>query len=135
MSRNSKLEHVPFFKPGTAEKLLFKKTAFLPAVNIDETDEHYLLTVAVPGLKREQFEIIINNQVITISASQKDVSPKVVRGRCEYDYTNWSRSFILPDNADIILAKAAYRNGELRIRIPKGADDTSIKAPLNVYVY
>ena len=135
MSCNIKSGKVPFFKPDTAEKLLYRKTAFLPAVNIDETDEHYLLTVAVPGLKREHFEIKINNQVITISSAQKDISSKLVRGRCEYDYTNWSRSFILPDDAEIILAKAAYRNGELRIRIPKGADDTSIKAPLNVYVY
>jgi len=135
MSHNIKSEKVPFFKPCTAEKLLYKKTVFLPAVNIDETDEHYLLSVAVPGLKREHFEITINNQVITISATQKDVNSKLDRGRCEYDYTNWSRSFILPDDAEIILAKAAYRYGELRIRIPKGANDTSIKAPLTVYVY
>ena len=135
MSHYTSLKGVPFFKPDPAEELLYQKAMYSPPVNIEETDEHYLLSVAVPGLKREHFEIGINNQLITISAAQKTGHLKNVRKHCEYDYTNWNRLFILPDDADIILAKAAYRNGELRIRIPKGADDTSIKAPLNVYVY
>jgi len=134
MSHNTSLERVPFFKPDPAEKLMYKKTAHLPVVNIDETDEHYLLIVAVPGFKREQFKILISDQIIFISATQKSIPPKSIKDRCEYDYTNWSRAFILPDDTDIILAKANYYNGELIIRIPRGAGDTIIKDTLTVYV-
>jgi HSP20 family protein len=134
MPQNTSLERVPFFRPDPAERLMYKKTAHVPVVNIDETDEHYLLTVAVPGFKREQFEILISDQIIFISATKKDIIPKSVKERCEYDYTNWSRAFILPDDTDIILAKASYHNGELIIRIPRGEGDTIIKDTLTVYV-
>lgn len=135
MVRNVTPERAPFFKPGPAEKLLFDKTVCIPAVNIEDTAEHYMLTVAVPGLKREYFEIIIKQQVITVSASKKDNASKNRMDRREYDYSDWSRSFRLPFDADVILAKAAYRNGELRVRIPKSAENIGIENPLIVYVY
>ena len=80
MSHYTSLKGVPFFKPDPAEELLYQKAMYSPPVNIEETDEHYLLSVAVPGLKREHFEIGINNQLITISAAQK-TSPKS-QARC-----------------------------------------------------
>ena len=135
MLQNATSEKVPFFKPGETEKLRSEKIIYSPAVNIEETDEHYLLSVAVPGLKREYFEIVIKDKIITISAKYKSGNANSVRNRCEYDFTNWSRSFILPVDADIILAKAAYRNGELRIRIPKGTEDPAAENPLVDCVY
>lgn len=128
-------EKAPFFKPNRNEKPLYRGRACLPAVNIDETEEHYLLTVAAPGFKRENFEIKINNQIIIISAIKPRLTFKCVKDRCEYDYSNWSRPFILPDDAEAILAKAKYRDGELIIRIPKGPGDIMIKDLITIYVY
>ena len=136
MSDNTVLskEQVRFFKPNKNEKPFYKK-ACGPAVNIEETAEYYLLTVAAPGFKREDLEIVISNQMIIISVIKQPCTSKCVKDRCEYDYTNWSRPFLLPDDADAILTKANYRDGELIIRIPKGPGDIMIKDLITVYVY
>jgi len=137
MSVNTVVEKVKaqLFKPNGNEKSIYKKTAQVPAVNIVETMDYYLLTIAAPGFKKEDFEIIINNQTIIISAIKQTGTPECVKDRCEYDHTKWSRPFILPADADAILANAIYRDGELIIRIPKGAGDILIKEQLSVYVY
>lgn len=127
-------DQVRFFKPNKNEKPFYKKVCG-PAVNIEEAAEYYLLTVAAPGFKREDLEIVINNQMIIISAIKQPCTSESVKDRCEYDYANWSRPFILPDDADAILTKANYRDGELIIRIPKGSGDTTTKDLITVYVY
>lgn len=128
-------EKVPFIKSNGNEKFIYQKKVSIPAVNIEETPEYYLLRVATPGFKREELEIVINNQMIIISAIKQPCTSECVKDRCEYDYANWSRPFILPDDADAILTKANYRDGELIIRIPKESGDTTAKDLITVYVY
>jgi len=128
-------EKVPFFKFNGNEKFIYPKKVSIPAVNIEETPEYYLLRVATPGFKREELEIVINNQILIISAIKQSNTFECVKDRCEYDYTNWSRPFILPDDAEAILAKAKYSDGELIIRIPKGPGDIIIKDLITVYIY
>lgn len=124
----------PFFKSIGEEDFPFKLAPDTPAANITETEEHYLLCMAVPGLKKKDFNIEIVDNIITICAT-KQIEPFAgINDRCEYDYTNWTRSFTLPADAEVILAKASYEEGELIIRIPKGGISESEK-PLKVLVY
>lgn len=93
----------------------------LPAVNIKEEDDKFLVTLAVPGLKKEDCKIKVENGVLTISSSKKDEKSeeKGKYSRYEYNFNSFSRSFSLPENADTENAKARYENGELIVELLK----------------
>ncbi len=104
-----------------------------PSANIEETDTEYLIALAAPGLCNSDFAVEILDGVITISANHTKQKTAEV-DRKEYDYSNWTRKFELPCNADALLAHGRYKNGELIIRIPKG-NITDQKNTTIVYVY
>lgn len=106
----------------------------MPAVNISEFVSEYCIQIAVPGLHREDFNIELKDGVIFISAQKNTVQHDCINDRCEFDYQDWTRAFILPADADSILAQASYKNGELLIRIPRTQPGEN-KASVTVYVY
>lgn len=94
----------------------------IPAVNLKESDKKYHVEVAAPGLKKDAFNIEIDQHVLTISSETKKESEqkegsKVMRR--EFSYSAFSRSFTLPDNADDKNISASYSDGILKIEIPK----------------
>lgn len=94
----------------------------VPAVNLKESDNKYHVEVAVPGLKKDDFKIEVDQHMLTISSETKKESEqkegsKVTRR--EFSYSSFSRSFSLPDNADDKNISAAYTDGILKIDIPK----------------
>jgi HSP20 family protein len=94
----------------------------LPATNIKEEEGYYEVSLAVPGIQKEQCTIHIHDDTLTISAerTQEELHrEKKKYSRCEYNYSAFSRSFSLPDNIDRENIRASYENGELIIRIPK----------------
>lgn len=111
-----------------------KKAMVIPAVNVDESDNEYILTIATPGFKRENFQVMIEKDIITIAAAKEAKGQIGIHDRCEYDYTNWKRTFLLPDDADSLLSRARYKDGELIIRIPRG-DTDKLAGITNIYVY
>lgn len=93
----------------------------VPAVNISERKEDYLVSLAAPGLKKEDFKIDMEGNVLTIS-SEKEVEKKDKDERytCqEYSYTSFSRSFTLPDEVNKEKIDAHYKNGVLELSLPK----------------
>jgi len=106
----------------------------IPAANISETGAEYHIVLAAPGLHREDFSVEISESVITISAQKENFPSEAVSDRCEYNYTNWTRAFSLPPDADALLARAEYRNGELIIRIPRDPKCESGEK-ITIYVY
>jgi len=111
-----------------------KRTMLIPAANVDETHNEYILTIASPGFKRENFQVMIEKDMITIMAAKKASEQICIHDRCEYDYTRWKRAFALPDDADALLARARYKDGELIIRIPRGKT-VKLSGITNIYVY
>jgi len=112
---------------------LQRKPIFQPAVNIDEDEQEYVLYMGLPGMERKDFEITISNGMLTIKANQL-ANARCYRDRCEYSFSEWKRTFLLPEDADVIFSGAHYQNGELVIHIPKG--DASKKNESSViYVY
>jgi HSP20 family protein len=111
-----------------------KRVMVTPAANVDETNNEYILTIASPGFKRENFQVIIEKDIITITASKETSMQSCIHDRCEYDYSHWKRAFSLPDDADALLTRARYKDGELIIRIPKGKSD-NLSGITNIYVY
>lgn len=96
--------------------------ASLPAVNVKEDENAFEVEVAVPGMKKEDFKIEIDNDVLTVS-SEKEVKPETEDNtfkRREFHYASFKRTFSLPENtvnSDKI--KAEYVDGVLHISLPK----------------
>jgi HSP20 family protein len=129
--RKTKILH---FRESEDGKTVITPALIIPSVNISETATEYLIVMATPGLQREDFCIEIDQTVITISAKKETIPLSCVNDRCEYDYTDWTRTFALPDDADALLTRAAYQNGELIIHIPRcNAGENQAKATIYVY--
>jgi len=95
----------------------------LPAVNIRETDDNYVVEMAAPGMKKEDFKIELDNNVLTISAEkteEHEENGKEKYSRKEFSYQSFQRSFNLPKEVvDEDKIEAHYRDGVLHLTIPK----------------
>ncbi len=94
----------------------------LPAVNIKEDEDGYTVEVAVPGLKKSDFNIELENDVLTISSEKEVKNESKDEGytRREFGYSSFKRSFTLPENKiDGEKVKANYVDGVLNIALPK----------------
>lgn len=94
----------------------------LPAVNVKETDDDFVIELAAPGMNKKDFKISFNNNILTISSEIKDEKEEKEDNytRKEFSYQSFQRSFTVPDNmvnGDKISAK--YNEGILNIVLPK----------------
>lgn len=99
----------------------------LPSVNLKETDTKLEIELAAPGLKKEDFKIEVDNNMLSISAEKeekKEVSHKKDDYvRKEFNYQSFYRSFNLPDYADENKIEATYKDGILDVTIAKKPGD------------
>lgn len=110
-----------FLEDETWLPKLFKK---MPAVNIKETGTEFSIELAVPGMKKEDFKLELENNLLTISSEKeenKDTKEDSYTRR-EYNYESFSRSFTLPENVKSEALKATYENGVLKIAVPKNEE-------------
>jgi HSP20 family protein len=98
--------------------------ATLPAVNVRETNDSFLIEVAAPGMKRDDFKVELDNSVLTISSEiesnreEKDNNGKFTRK--EFSYQSFQRSFTLPENkVEGGKISAKYTDGILHVMVPK----------------
>ena len=95
----------------------------MPAVNIIETPENFLVEMAAPGMEKKDFKIELDGNALTISSEKQDEREEnegESYNRKEFSYQSFYRTFHLPKevvDADKINAK--YENGLLRLLIPK----------------
>jgi HSP20 family protein len=115
--RNSLLRE--FFGDNLLNELEGRST--MPAINISEKEDKYVVDVAAPGLKKEDFDIELDNDMMTISAEKKEEVEDEGENfrRKEFNYTSFRRSFRLPENSLIDQIDASYKDGILSIDIPK----------------
>lgn len=92
-----------------------------PAVNIAETENEFHVELAVPGLKKEDFKINLDKNVLTISAEKKteNVEEGKKYSKREYSYSSFARSFTLPESADQTNINAEYADGILKLIVAK----------------
>ncbi|KIO77679.1 heat-shock protein [Pedobacter lusitanus] len=98
-----------------------RMTSRVPAVNICETDDHYHIELAAPGLKKEDFKISQEGNMLNISVEKKTEQTEDNKkyNRREYSYSSFVRSFSLPESADDGNIEAAYTDGVLKIDVAK----------------
>ena len=128
--------HFPRTSSGLLERFfndnLFDNTvvngefAFSPKVDILESAKEFELHIAVPGFNKEEFNISVDDKIITISGERKfdeEKSEKAYKS-VQTSFGSFKRSFSLPDNVNAKKIDAKYNNGILEVVIPK--DETKI---------
>jgi len=103
------------------ERQLLNADIQAPAVNIRETDQSFEIEVAAPGYQKEDFQLNLQNNVLTITAENKREiqEGKENYTRQEFSYSSFSRSFTLPENVEEGEIKAKYENGLLHLHLKK----------------
>lgn len=95
----------------------FSKTMKAPPVNITETEDNYVLSLAVPGTKREEIKITLDGSILSISSQKEEIEERFTRK--EFNLYSFTRSFTLPDDVKPDLIEAKYEDGLLRIVLPR----------------
>lgn len=95
--------------------------AKVPAVNIAETEGEFQIELAAPGLKKEDFKINLEKNVLSISADKKNESTEEGKkySKKEYSYNSFVRSFTLPETVDQNKIEAEYTDGILKLNVGK----------------
>ena len=96
-------------------------SANVPAVNIIEKEKEYKIELAVPGMRKDHFEIEMEEGILSISANQdkEKTSEKGKFTRREFSYNSFRRSFTIPESVDPAKIDANYTEGVLFISLPK----------------
>lgn len=108
----------------------FSRAMNMPAVNITEKKDVYELSLAAPGLKKDDFEIDLDGDMLTISSAKEENNEEKNEKftRKEYNYSAFSRTFNLPSQVNKEQIKAWYEDGVLHISIPRTATTKSPSA-------
>ena len=96
-----------------------------PLANIFETETAHLIELAIPGVKKEEVAIDLNENKLTISLAKNEetVEKTSLKERKEFNYSKFSRAFNLPKNIDFDKIEATNENGILTVTIPKKEEE------------
>lgn len=110
-----------FFNGGLTDWDNQNLMATQPSVNVIENEDSFDVEVAAPGLKKEDFQLTVEEDMLTISGERKEESEKSegTFTKREFNYSRFSRSFQLPESCDSEKISAAYKDGVLNLNIPK----------------
>lgn len=114
-----------FFRPWNewfdADNGFFERTLSMPAVNVVENKDHYTVSIAAPGLKKQDFKIDVDGNMLSISCEKEDhKEEKDARyTRKEYNYSSFSRSFTIPEEVRKEKIEAKYEDGILKLTMPR----------------
>lgn len=106
----------------------------MPAVNVRDNEKNYQVEMAIPGFKKDEFDIKVENGIISITGESKSEKKEKKDNytRKEFQYSSFSRSFSLPENADPEQVNAKYDNGILNLEIGKKTTGNNHKKQITV---
>jgi len=122
VDRYGRLAGVPM-RTGESEND-FLVADWAPSVDIDEKDDAYVIKAELPGVKKEDVQVTIDNGMLTLNGEkhiekEREEGNDVKRRRCELFYGHFSRSFRLPEEVKADKVDATYDDGILTLKIPK----------------
>ena len=93
----------------------------VPAVDVRETESEFLMEVELPGLTEKDVEVKLENTLLTISSTKDEKKEEKKNGYVmrERRSTQFSRSFVLPEDVDREKIAAEFKNGVLQLTFPK----------------
>ena len=102
----------------------------VPSVNSIENNDSFEIDLAVPGMKKDDFKIELIDKVLIISSENSNSIENDNMRLNEFNYSSFQRSFRIPESVELDKIKANYKNGILKIKLPKKKD--SITKPNRV---
>ena len=102
----------------------------IPSVNSIENNDSFEIDLAVPGMKKDDFKIELIDKVLIISSENSNSIENDNMRLNEFNYSSFQRSFRIPESVELDKIKANYKNGILKIILPKKKD--SITKPNRV---
>ncbi len=107
---------------------------FSPSIEVREEADHYLLHADLPGMKKEDFNIAVHGNTLTLKGERKCEKETKEKGACysERFYGAFTRSFDFPTEVDSEKVKASYKDGVLEVSLPKA--ESSKPKQINVEV-
>lgn len=128
-----------FFKPWNNwfDNDFFNGRSFtVPAVNITDNKDNFTVSLAVPGMKKDDFNIDVEGNMITISCNKEEKKEEKDSRytRKEYNYSSFSRSFTLPDEVIKEKIEARYEDGLLRLQLPKNEESKKMAISKHIAV-
>lgn len=113
------------FFENDAENFMSKNNFNVPATNIVENENSFELELAVPGMKKEDFKIDVENNMLTISSEKQEEKEEKGKNytRKEFMCGSFSRSFVLPKSINTEKIKAEYKDGVLSLSLPKKEEE------------
>jgi len=111
------------------------RKARIPAVDVAETDTVYQVKAELPGIRKEDLDVTVDDGVLTIKAEHNDNQEQTENGqliRQERSYEKFARSLRLGANVDEETITAEYRDGVLHITLPKAKEDQPRKVEVSV---
>lgn len=110
-----------FFNQATSN---YKRDSFVPSVDISESEKQFMVSVELPGVKKEDINVNIEKSNLTISGERKLNIQEEGKNfhRVEAKYGKFSRTFYLPDSINEDSIKAKYEDGILTISIDKSEE-------------
>lgn len=93
----------------------------VPSANVIEKNSLFQIELAAPGMKKTDFHIDIDNGQLTISSEKEEEKEEKEENytRKEFNYSSFSRSFLLPESINTEKIKAKYQDGILKLDLPK----------------
>lgn len=107
---------------------------WMPSVDISETDTEYLVKGEIPGVKKEDVTVTIQDGMLTIKGERKQEKEEKGKKfhRVECSYGNFQRSFRVPEDADENGVKAEFKDGVLNVTLPKSPKEKSKSITVSV---
>lgn len=120
-SRLTKVFGMPAPRSGNGDKEAMTVAQWAPSVDIAEDDKEWLVKADLPEVKKEDVKVTVQEGVLVISGERKFEKEEKAKKyhRIERSYGNFVRSFTLPDGADGTKVAAEFKDGVLKVHLPK----------------
>ncbi len=105
-----------------------------PAMDVVETDDHYVLRADLPGVSEGDVKIEVDDNVLTVSGERKSSNEETKQGyyRVERSYGHFSRTLTLPEGVDADSINATFDRGVLEVKVPKPEQRKPRKVEISV---
>ena len=106
----------------------------MPATDLQETKDDVVVSVELPGMKKDEIKVTVQDNILTIRGEKKQEKEEKDTNyhRIERSYGFFTRSFSLPTTVKADQIKAAYDNGVLRVELPKAEEVKPKEIPIAV---